>query len=122
MNLFIRGDNDVPKPGAGATVHREARYSLDGILHEIDPTAAGFSPIGADIFSWTDAQRANIKSLPSSLGEALGALETDHDFLLTGDVFSQELIRQWIDYKLEAEYYPVRNRPHPYEVQLYFDV
>ncbi len=95
---------------------------LDGIRQQIDPTAAGFGPIDANIFAWSDAQRATIKSLPGSLYEALQALEADHDFLLAGDVFSQEMIRQWIDYKLEAEYYPVRNRPHPYEMNLYFDV
>ena len=54
--------------------------------------------------------------------EAMEALENDHDFLLAGNVFSQELIRQWIDYKMEAEYYQVRNRPHPYEMSLYFGV
>jgi len=95
---------------------------LDGIQRQIDPTAAGFGPIDANIFAWSDAQRATIKSLPGSLNEALRALEADHDFLLAGGVFSLELIRQWIDYKLEAEYYPVRNRPHPYEMHLYFDV
>ncbi len=95
---------------------------LDGIQRQIDPTAAGFGPINADIFSWTDTQRANIKALPGSLDEALHALEADHDFLLAGEVFGEELIHQWIDYKMEAEYYPVRNWPHPYEMRLYFDV
>jgi len=95
---------------------------LDGIQRQIDPTAAGFGPIDADVFSWTDAQRAKTKALPDSLYKALRALEADHGFLLAGEVFSQELIKQWIDYKMEVEYYPVRNRPHPYEMQLYFDV
>jgi glutamine synthetase len=54
--------------------------------------------------------------------EAMLALQDDHDFLLAGEVFSPELIQQWISYKLEMEYYQVRNRPHPYEVALYFDV
>lgn len=42
--------------------------------------------------------------------------------MLAGEVLSEELIQQWIDYKMEAEYYQVRNRPHPYEVSSYFDV
>jgi glutamine synthetase len=95
---------------------------LDGIRHQIDPTAAGFGPIDADIFSWSSDQRASIQSLPDSLDEALCALEADHDFLLAGGAFSQELIQQWVEHKRESEYYPVRNRPHPYEVNLYFDV
>jgi len=95
---------------------------LDGIRREIDPTAAGFGPIDANVFSWTQAQRAQIKSLPGSLDEALHALEVDRSFLLQGEVFSEELIQQWMAHKMEAEYLPVRNRPHPYEMSLYFDV
>lgn len=95
---------------------------LDGIKRQIDPTEAGFGPIDADVFSWTDEQRAAIKPLPASLKEALDALATDHDFLLAGDVFSADMIERWIDFKMESEYYQVRNRPHPYEMELYFDV
>jgi glutamine synthetase len=95
---------------------------IDGIRRQIDPTEAGFGPIDEDVFSWTPDKRATIKRLPGSLDQALRALAADHAFLLAGDVFSAEMIQQWIDYKLEVEYYAVRNRPHPYEVTLYFDV
>ncbi|MEZ0397384.1 MAG: type I glutamate--ammonia ligase [Anaerolineales bacterium] len=94
---------------------------LDGIRNRIDPTKAGFGPIDQNIFAWSEEQRASIKSLPSSLNEALRALETDHDFLTAGGVFHEDLIRQWIDYKRNQEYFAVRNRPHPYEMSLYFD-
>jgi glutamine synthetase len=60
--------------------------------------------------------------LPGSLEEAFRALESDFEFLLEGDVFSEELIEQWVTFKREYEYYPVRHRPHPYEMELYFDV
>jgi glutamine synthetase len=95
---------------------------LDGIRRQIDSTEAGFGPIDADVFTWTDEQRAAIRSLPASLKEALDALAGDHGFLLAGDVFSEDLIERWIGFKLEEEYYQVRNRPHPYEMELYFDV
>jgi glutamine synthetase len=95
---------------------------LDGIHRQIDPTEAGFGPIDADIFSWTDGQRAAIRPLPASLKESLDALADDHDFLLAGDVFSPDLIERWITFKMDEEYYQVRNRPHPYEMELYFDV
>jgi glutamine synthetase len=95
---------------------------LDGIQNRIDPTASGFGPIDQNIFAWTDEQRLTIKAFPSSLNEALQALEQDHNFLTTGSVFSEELIKQWVDYKRDQEYYAVRNRPHPYEMSLYFDV
>jgi glutamine synthetase len=95
---------------------------LDGIQERIDPTALGFGPIDANIFSWSEGQRASIQKLPASMREALEALDADHDFLLAGEVFSPDLIQQWIHSKFEAEYYQVRNRPHPFEVSLYFDV
>jgi len=95
---------------------------LDGIKNEIDPVEAGFGPIEKDVFSWTSKQRASIKQLPGSLDEALCALENDHEFLLAGDVFSEEFIMQWVEHKYQTEYHAVRNRPHPYEVMLYFDV
>ncbi len=94
---------------------------LDGIRNKIDPTEAGFGPIDQNVFAWSDEERAKIKPLPFSLNLALEALETDHEFLLAGNVFSEELIHQWVDYKRTQEYYPVRNRPHPYEMSLYFD-
>ncbi len=95
---------------------------LDGIKNRIDPTQAGFGPIDQNVFAWSDAERTAIKALPSSLDEALRSLETDHQFLLAGNVFSEEMICQWTDYKRQQEYFAVRNRPHPYEMSLYFDV
>ena len=95
---------------------------LDGIRRKIDPTAAGFGPIDENIFAWSEARRSSIHQLPGGLDEALRALQADHEFLLAGGVFTEEMIQQWISTKLEAEYYQVRNRPHPYELSLYFDV
>jgi glutamine synthetase len=95
---------------------------LDGIRNKIDPTAAGFGPIDQNIFAWSDEQRSTIKALPSSLNEALHALEDDHAFLTEGGVFSEEMLKQWVDHKRHQEYFAVRNRPHPYEMSLYFDV
>ena len=49
------------------------------------------------------------------------ALETDHEFLLRGGVFTEDLIRTWIDWKREHEVDVVRLRPHPAEFGLYYD-
>jgi glutamine synthetase len=95
---------------------------LDGVRRRVDPTEAGFGPIDADVFSWTDEKRATIRPLPASLKESLDALEADHGFLLAGSVFSEDLIERWIAFKMAEEYYQVRHRPHPYEMELYFDV
>lgn len=94
---------------------------IDGIQRKIDPTEAGFGPIDENIFDLSAKERAKIKPLPSSLKEALGALEADHEFLLAGGVFTEDIIETWIDWKLHQEYEEVRNRPHPYEMSLYYD-
>lgn len=94
---------------------------LDGIRRKLDPGALGFGPFDENIFAWDEKRRASVKPLPSTLREALDALERDHDFLLAGGVFDEGQIAEWIKVKYE-EYYGVRNRPHPYEVALYFDV
>jgi glutamine synthetase len=94
---------------------------LDGIQRQIDPTEAGFGPFQEDIFSWSPERRSQIKNLPTSLGEAVQALEQDYAFLLAGDVFDEEMITDWIRTKLHEDR-EVRTRPHPYEVELYFDL
>jgi glutamine synthetase len=87
---------------------------LDGIERGLD---AG-PPADYDLFEEADG---SVPQVPGSLAEALDALEADHDFLLKGGVFSEELIRTWIDYKRENEVDAVRLRPHPAEFSLYFD-
>lgn len=94
---------------------------LDGIEHKIDPVEAGYGPINEDIFSWSPEQRKTIKSLPTSLAEALSALKQDQDFLTRDGIFPETLIDQWLSTR-HAEANAVRSRPHPYEIQLYFDL
>lgn len=94
---------------------------LDGIQKKIDPTAAGFGPFDEDIFTWSEEKRKTIKNLPTSLGDALIALESDYAFLLEGNVFSENIITDWIKAK-QSEDREVLVRPHPYEVQTYFDL
>ena len=60
--------------------------------------------------------------LPRSLADALDALESDHQFLLRGDVFTQDVIDTWIEYKTEKEVNDIRLRPHPQEFFLYYDI
>lgn len=95
---------------------------IDGIQRKIDPVAKGFGPMDKNIFKLSEDERKKIKSVPGSLDEALKALEKDHAYLLKGNVFTQELIDQWIEYKREAEVDQVRIRPHPYEMYLYYDI
>ncbi len=94
---------------------------IDGILKQLDPTELGYGPVDEDIFAWPTKKRAQIKALPTSLPMAMEALEADRDFLLAGDVFSEDLIERWIASKREEDR-QVRNRPHPYEIELYYDL
>jgi glutamine synthetase len=89
---------------------------LDGIRNEIDPGP----PLDVDLFELTEAELAELSQVPASLEEALDALEADHDFLLAGGVFTDDLIATWIDLKRRLEAEPVRLRPHPWEFALYY--
>jgi glutamine synthetase len=86
---------------------------IDGIQKGLD---AG-EPADWDLFE----EDRGVAQVPGSLAEALDALEHDHEFLTAGGVFSEELIRTWIDYKRENEVDVVRLRPHPAEFSLYYD-
>ncbi len=90
---------------------------LDGIINKIDPG----KPLDKDIYDMSPEQLRDVPSTPGSLPEALAALERDHDFLLRGDVFSEDVIETWIEYKMEKEVKPMQLRPHPYEFMLYYD-
>ena len=90
---------------------------IDGVQNKIDPG----DPLDRDIYDMTEAELARTNVAPKSLGEALEALEKDHEFLTKGDVFSRDLIDSFIEYKREAEIDPIRLRPHPYEFELYYN-
>ena len=91
---------------------------LDGVQNKIDPG----DPLDKDIYGLSPEELAEVPSLPSTLEHALDELEADHDFLLKGDVFTQDLIDKWIEYKRENEVSALALRPHPYEFTMYYDI
>ena len=91
---------------------------IDGIKNRIEP----MDPIDKDLYELPPEEAAQIPTVPASLEEALRALEDDHEFLLEGNVFTQDLIDTWIAYKREAEVLPLAQRPHPYEFDMYYGV
>jgi len=91
---------------------------LDGVINKIEP----HEPIDKDLYELPPEEAKSIPQAPSSLGEALDALEADHEYLLAGGVFTQDLIDTWIEYKRDKELLPFAQRPHPYEYELYFGV
>jgi glutamine synthetase len=94
---------------------------LDGIRRKIDPEKAGFGPFDLNAFKVSDLEAKGIGAVPFNLHEALESLRVDHDFLLEGDVFTEDLIQTWIDIKYRLEIYPLRQHPHPCEIDLYLD-
>jgi glutamine synthetase len=91
---------------------------LDGIENKIDPG----DPLDKNIYDLPPEELAELDSAPGSLDEALAALAADHEFLLKGNVFTQDVIDMWLEYKTENEVNPVRLRPHPHEFFLYYDI
>jgi glutamine synthetase len=91
---------------------------IDGIQNKIDPG----DPLDKDIYNLPPEELAEIPSAPGSLEEAIEALKVDQEFLLKGDVFTQDAIDMWIEYKTENEINDVKLRPHPHEFYLYFDI
>lgn len=85
---------------------------VDGILNKIDPISLGFGP---------EKGEREYKSLPHSLSGAIESLKNDYKFLLLGDVFPEEMIKFWIEYK-EKEIAEISRRPLPLEFELYNDI
>jgi glutamine synthetase len=92
--------------------------ALDGIQNRIDPG----HPLDKDIYDLDPEELTDVAKTPQSLEESLAALRNDHDFLLRGDVFTDDVIDTWIWYKTEHEVNAIRERPHPYEFALYYDI
>ncbi len=91
---------------------------LDGILNKIDPG----EPLDKNIYDLPPEELASVPKIPKDLDEALKALENDYEFLLKGNVFTEELIEVWIDYKRNNELAYINGIPNPAEFMLYFDV
>jgi glutamine synthetase len=91
---------------------------LDGIENKIDPG----QPLDKDIYDLGPEELKQVPSMPGSLEQALDALEADHQFLLKGDVFTEDLLTTYIEYKRAKEVDAMRLRPHPYEFSLYYDI
>jgi glutamine synthetase len=91
---------------------------LDGIENKLDPG----EPLDKDIYSLSPDDLANVPVMPASLEEALNCLEENHEFLLKGDVFTEDALQTWLSYKRESECAQVAARPHPHEFELYYDI
>jgi glutamine synthetase len=113
-----------PPDGTGnpyLSIAAQLMAGLDGMRRCLEPGPMGFGPVDEDIFAWPAERRAEVRGLPTSLGQALDALDGDRGFLLDGDAFSDDVIDRWIA-RRRAEERELVSRPHPFEYELYYDL
>ena len=110
----------VPDPSSNPYLAFSAMLmaGLDGIKNRTEPAA----PVDKDLYELPPEEHAAIAQVPSSLDEVLNNLERDHAYLVQGDVFTEDLIETWIEYKRTHEIEPIRLRPYPHEFELYYDI
>ncbi|HYO85567.1 MAG TPA: type I glutamate--ammonia ligase [Dermatophilaceae bacterium] len=110
----------IPDPSANPYLSFAAQLmaGLNGIRNRIEPP----EPIDKDLYELPPEEHDQIAQVPGSLPEVLDALEADHDYLLEGDVFTEDLIQAWVDWKRKNEVDPIRLRPHPHEFEMYYDL
>ncbi|MCC5875219.1 MAG: type I glutamate--ammonia ligase [Candidatus Sumerlaeia bacterium] len=90
---------------------------LDGVQNKIDPG----KPLDKNIYDLPKEEAKAVKKAPESFGASLDALESDYEFLLRGDVFTEDFVLNYIEWKRENEIKPLSLRPHPYEFELYYN-
>jgi glutamine synthetase len=110
----------VPDPSANPYLAFAAMLmaGLDGVRNKIEPP----EPVDKDLYELPPDEHAAVAQVPASLDAVLDALEADHEYLLEGGVFTEDLIETWIDYKRVNEIDQIRLRPHPHEFELYYDI
>ena len=94
------------------------------MLAGLDGIEKGMSPgkhTDGNLYDMSPEELAKIKHAPASLGEALDALEADHDFLLKGGVFTKDFLDGFIAGK-RAEAADEAKRPTASEFYKYYDV
>ncbi|MBX3016893.1 MAG: type I glutamate--ammonia ligase [Bdellovibrionaceae bacterium] len=91
---------------------------IDGIMNKIHPG----EPLDKDIYGLPPEEAAKVPSIPGTLEESLNHMKTNGSFLMKGEVFSQEFLDTWYNYKIDREIRPIQQRPVPYEFHLYYDM
>jgi len=90
---------------------------IDGIQNKIKPG----EPLDKDIYALSPEELKDIPKAPGSLDESINNLKRDHAFLLKGDVFTPDVVNEWITWKEDNEIKPSRLRPTALEFSLYYD-
>lgn len=90
---------------------------LDGIQNKIHPGDA----MDKDLYDLPSEELADLPQVAFSLDDALNALDADRDFLLKGDVFSNDLLDGYIELK-KGEVERLNMATHPIEFEMYYSL
>ncbi|HCR3183266.1 TPA: glutamate--ammonia ligase [Morganella morganii] len=108
-----------PDPAANPYLAFAAQLmaGLDGIINKIHPGDA----MDKNLYDLPPEEAKEIPTVAPSLGDALDALATDHEFLVRGGVFTEDAINTYIDL-LRADVQRLNMTPHPVEFDMYYSV
>ncbi|SCB93904.1 glutamate--ammonia ligase [Gilliamella intestini] len=90
---------------------------LDGIINKIHPGDA----MDKNLYDLPPEESKLIPQVAGSLEEALNALDADREFLIRGNVFTNDTIDAYIDLKRQ-DVDRVRMTPHPVEFEMYYSL
>ncbi|HEX4938868.1 MAG TPA: glutamine synthetase, partial [Candidatus Kapabacteria bacterium] len=88
---------------------------LDGIKNKIHPGDAA----DKDLYDLEPEEAKKIPTVCSSLEQALDTLEQRGDFLLEGGVFSEDMIKAYVELK-RGEVERLNMTTHPIEFDMYY--
>ncbi|MGP5213166.1 type I glutamate--ammonia ligase [Psychrobacter sp. TWR1-1-1] len=113
----VRVEARFPDPAANPYLTFAALLmaGLDGIQNKIHPGEAA----DKNLYDLPPEEEALIPTVAESLEVALQALRDDHEFLLKGDVFTEDMLEAFIALK-EEEVQRVNLTVHPVEFDLYY--
>ncbi|KRG34582.1 MULTISPECIES: type I glutamate--ammonia ligase [unclassified Psychrobacter] len=113
----VRVEARFPDPAANPYLTFAALLmaGLDGIQNKIHPGEAA----DKNLYDLPPEEEALIPTVAESLEVALQALRDDHEFLLKGDVFTEDMLEAFIALK-EEEVQRVNVTVHPVEFDLYY--
>ena len=84
---------------------------IDGIKNKIEPP----EPMDKDLYDLPPEEQAASSRCPGRCSRCSASSRRDHQWLLEGGVFTQDVIDTWIEYKRLEEHDAVALRPHPHE-------
>jgi glutamine synthetase len=88
---------------------------LDGIRNKIHPGEA----IDKNLYDLPPEELEGVPTVCGSLRQALDALESDHEFLLAGEVFTKDQVEGYLELRWE-EVAAFETAPHPIEFLMYY--